>query len=162
MTDKTAFKRLFYQYYGEMFHLAQTVLYADDEAEDVVQDVFAQLVKNNVLPAKDKEKAYLMRAVCNGCINRIKQKNLKEKAIHLYSLEVESDWQHIEERLTLLADIYDYANTHLAEPHRTIFRLRFEEGMKLKEIALQLDMNLKTVFKYLSQSIQDIQKKFIH
>ncbi len=162
MIDEAAFKRLFFQHYGEMIHLAETMLYTDEEAEDVVQDVFAKLMRNDILPPKDKEKAYLVKAVRNGCINHIRQKSLKEKVSHLYSLEAESDWRHIEEQLTLLDDIYDYADKHLAEPHRTIFRLRFEEGMKLKEIALRLDMNIKTVFKYLSQSIQDIQKKFRH
>ena len=80
----------------------------------------------------------------------------------LYSIETQSDWHDIEERLQSLDSICHYADCHLKEPHRTIFRLRFNDGMSLKEIAQQLNMNLKTVFKYISQSIQSIQKNYRH
>jgi DNA-directed RNA polymerase specialized sigma24 family protein len=62
--------------------------------------------------------------------------------------------------MTTLEAICDFAESHLEEPHLTIFRLRFEEDLKLKDIASRLDMNIKTVFKYLSQSIQNVQKQF--
>jgi len=160
MIDKTILHRLFCRHYSEMIHLARTLLYDDAEAEDAVQDVFVRIMEGDTLPADDKARAYLMTAVRNGCINRIKQKTLTERFRELYSLDVDSDWQHAEQRMAMLEAICDYANSHLQEPHRTIFRLRFEEGLKLKDIASQLDMNLKTVFKYLRQSIQTVQKQF--
>ena len=64
--------------------------------------------------------------------------------------------------MLLLASVREFAEQSLPEPHGTIFRLRFEQGLKLREIALQLDMNVKTVFKYLSQSIQRVQIHFRH
>lgn len=160
MIDKTYLHKLFCHHYGEMFHMARTLLYDDEEAEDAVQDVFARLIESDILPADDKAKAYLMTAVRNGCINRIKQKTLTEQFRKLYSMDAESDWQHAEYRKTMLEAICDYADNFLHEPHRTIFQLRFEEGLKLKDIAIRLDMNLKTVFKYLGQSIQSVQKQF--
>lgn len=160
MIDKTILHRLFCRHYSEMIHLARKLLYDDAEAEDAVQDVFVRIMEGDTLPADDKARAYLMTAVRNGCINRIKQKTLTDRFRELYSLDVDSDWQHAEQRMAMLEAICDYANSHLQEPHRTIFRLRFEEGLKLKDIASQLDMNLKTVFKYLRQSIQTVQKQF--
>ena len=160
MIDRTVLKRLFCQHYSEMIHLAKTLLYDDDEAEDTVQNVFVRLIESDILPADDRAKAYLMTAVRNGCINRIKQKTLTEQFRKLYSMDVESDWQHAEQRMAMLETICDYADNNLHEPHRTIFQLRFEEGLKLKDIAERLDMNLKTVFKYLGQSIQSVQKQF--
>ena len=159
MIDKTILHSLFCRHYSKMICLARTLLYDDAEAEDAVQDVFARLIESDILPADDKAKAYLMTAVRNGCINRIKQKTLAEQFRELYSLDTESDWQHSEQRMAMLEAIFEYANNYLHEPHRTIFQLRFEEGLKLKDIAIRLDMNLKTVFKYLSQSIQSIQKQ---
>ena len=160
MIDKTILHRLFCRHYSEMIRLARTLLYDDAEAEDAVQDVFVRLMQSDILPADDKAKAYLMTAVRNGCINRIKQKTLDEQFRELYSLDAESDWQQAEQRMTMLEAICEYADNYLYEPHRTIFQLRFEEGLKLKDIASRLDMNLKTVFKYLSQSIQSVQKQF--
>ena len=160
MIDKTILHRLFCHHYSEMIHLARTLLYDDEEAMDTVQDVFVRLLEGDSLPAEDKARAYLMTAVRNGCINRIKRKTLTEQFQKLYSLETEADWQNDEQRMATLQAICDYADGHLTEPHRTIFRQRFEEDMKLKDIASQLDMNLKTVFKYLSQAIKSLQKQF--
>jgi RNA polymerase sigma factor (sigma-70 family) len=101
-----------------------------------------------------------MTAVRNGCINRIRKKSITNQFRELYSMDIDSDWQHIEQRMETIDAICDYAENHLQEPHLTIFRLRFEDDMKLKDIANQLGMNLKTVFKYLSQSIDEIHKHF--
>lgn len=160
MIDKTILHRLFCLYYNEMSHLARTLLYDDAEAEDVVQDVFVRLMESDIQPAEDKLKAYLMTAVRNGCISRIRKKAQAEQFRELYSLDAESDWQQVEQRMATLEAICDFAESHLEEPHLTIFRLRFQEDLKLKDIASRLDMNLKTVFKYLSQSIQSVQKHF--
>lgn len=162
MIEKTILQGLFCQYYNEMFHLARTLLYADEDAEDTVQDVFLRLMEADILPTPEKTRAYLMTAVRNGCINRIKKKSIIEQVKSLYSVEADSDMKYIEERLETLDTVCDYADNHLTEPHRTIFRLRFMEGMTLKDISQQIDMNLKTVFKYLSQSIQNIKEQFRH
>lgn len=162
MIDKTILHRLFCQYYSEMHHLAKTLLYTDEEAEDLVQDVFVRLMEKDIYPPDDKAKTYLMTAVRNGCINRIRKKSLTEQIQSLYSIEAETDLRFIEERLETLDAVCDYADSHLPEPHRTIFRLRFNEGLTLKDISQRLDMNLKTVFKYLSQSVQEMQKHYRH
>ncbi|MBR6169961.1 MAG: sigma-70 family RNA polymerase sigma factor [Bacteroidaceae bacterium] len=160
MIDKTILHRLFCLHYSEMIRLARTLMYDYSEAEDIVQDIFVRLMQSDILPADDKVRAYLMTAVRNGCINRIRKKSITNQFRELYSMDIDSDWQHIEQRMETIDAICDYAENHLQEPHLTIFRLRFEDDMKLKDIANQLGMNLKTVFKYLSQSIDEIQKHF--
>ena len=162
MIDQTIVHELFCQYYSEMICLARTLIYAEEEAEDTVQDVFVRLLEADILPAEDKARAYLMKAVRNGCINRIRKKSLTEQIQSLYSIEAETDSLFIEERLETLDAVCDFADTHLSEPHRTIFRLRFQEDLTLKDIAKRLDMNLKTVFKYLGQSIEEMQKHYRH
>ena len=160
MIDKTILHRLFCLHYSEMIRLARTLMYDYSEAEDIVQDIFVRLMQSDILPADDKVRAYLMTAVRNGCINRIRKKSITNQFRELYSMDIDSDWQHIEQRMETIDAICDYAENHLQEPHLTIFRLRFEDDMKLKDIANQLGMNLKTVFNYLSQSIDEIHKHF--
>ena len=160
MIDKTILHRLFCLHYSEMIRLARTLMYDYSEAEEIVQDIFVRLMQSDILPADDKVRAYLMTAVRNGCINRIRKKSITNQFRELYSMDIDSDWQHIEQRMETIDAICDYAENHLQEPHLSIFRLRFEDDMKLKDIANQLGMNLKTVFKYLSQSIDEIHKHF--
>ena len=155
MIDRTTLQRLFCRHYSEMIRLARTLLYADEAAEDVVQDVFVRLMDADILPAEDKTRSYLLTAVR-------RQKRLSEQVKSLYSIEAETDMLYIEERTEKLEAICDYADSHLTEPHCTIFRLRFKEGLTLKEISCQMDMNLKTVFKYLSQSVLRVQQQFRH
>lgn len=162
MVDKRLIKVLFYKYYGEMMRLARTLLYVDAEAEDVVQDVFMRLMEADILPDEDKTRAYLLSAVRNGCFNCIRRKSLTERVKNLYPLEMEGGWQDVDDRMEKLDTVCDFAENQLKEPHRTIFRLRFKEGLRLREIATELDMNIKTVFKYLSQSIKDIQRQLRH
>ena len=76
MIDKKRLHGLFSHHYSEMIHLARTLLYDDAEAEDVVQDIFVRLMESNILPTDDKARAYLLTAVRNSCINRIRQKTL--------------------------------------------------------------------------------------
>ena len=160
MTDKKILRALFLRHYNEMLRLARTLLYDDMEAEDTVLDVFLKLGQSDILPSDDKMRAYLLTAVRNGCMNHIRQMLFADRFRKLYPLEFNDDWQLDELRMQTLDAIRDYAETHLQEPHLSIFRLRFEEDLKLKDIASRLDMNIKTVFKYLSQSIACIQKQF--
>ena len=87
MIDKTILHSLFCQYYSEMKHLARTLLYTEEEAEDTVQDVFVRFVEASQKGASPKNaEAYLMTAVRNSCINRIRQKSLTEQVKNLYFL----------------------------------------------------------------------------
>lgn len=97
----------------------------------------------------------------NGCVNHIRRKSLTERVKNLYPIEAETELQDWERRMEMAEAVSDFAESHLTEPQLTIFRLRFEEGLKLREIAQKMDMNIKTVFKHLSQTIKYIrQQKF--
>ena len=118
MTDKKILRALFLRHYNEMLRLARTLLYDDMEAEDTVQDVFLKLGQSDILsltpdpsprrgengettpPAPRgqleegyKMRAYLMTAVRNGCINRIRQMSFADRFRKLYPLEFNDDWR---------------------------------------------------------------------
>lgn len=161
MLDKNILEDLFRQHYGKMTHLATTLLGDSTEAQDVVQDVFAHLLAKDLIMASDKTEAYLLSAVRNRCINHIRKSNLRERFRHLYPLDEELDDRlSIDEQMDELEQIYTYVNSEVEEPHRSIFRLRFDEDLTFKEIADRLGLNLSTVYKYLNQCIQRIRFHF--
>jgi RNA polymerase sigma factor (sigma-70 family) len=161
MLNKKILEGLFRQHYSEMFHLARTLLGADDEAEDVVQDVFARLMETDIIPEAEGIRAYLMSAVHHGCTNIIRRTAMRQQVESLYPVDGTTDLQPIDQMTEQLDAIQAYAND-LTEPHRSIFHLRFDEGLTLKEIAQRLGMNQNTVYKYLRQSIQQIRLKLHH
>ena len=156
MTNKEL-EQLFRQNYSEMIHLARVLLGNDDEAEDVVQDIFLRVANSDIPPQND---SYLLTAVRNACLNRIRQMQLHERVKNLLPIEDEADLQPIDKQLERLDDIAAFADEQLEEPHRSIFHLRFDEDLTIAEIARRLGLNPNTTYKYLAQSIQKIRNHF--
>ena len=157
MLEQRILEQLFRQNYSEMIHLASVLLDDDEEAEDVVQDIFLRVADSDIPPMNDN---YLLTAVRNACLNRIRQLQLHDKVKGLMPIEDEADLQPIDKRLERLEDIAAYADEQLEEPHRSIFHLRFDEDLTVSEIARRLGLNPNTAYKYLMQSIQQIRHHF--
>ncbi len=170
MLDKRILEQLFRQNYSEMIHLARVLLGDDGEAEDVVQDIFLRIADSDILRPKGlsvarippKNDSYLLIAVRNACLNRIRQMQLHEQVKNLLPIEDETDLQPIDIQLEQLEDISVFVDEQLEEPHRSIFHLRFDEDLTIAEIARRLSLNPNTAYKYLYQSIQKIRNHFKH
>lgn len=160
MRDKNLTESLFRQHYSEMIHLARTLLVDDAEAQDVVQEVFARLLEKDFRVVGSKIEAYLMTAVRNDCINHIRKKNMRQRIRSLYPVEEPLDSQSVDQQLVELEQIHAFVETQIEEPHRSIFHLRFDEDMTLKEIGSLLGLNINTVYKYLNQCIERIRVQF--
>jgi len=165
---KQFIEQLFRQNYSEMIHLASVLLGDDEEAEDVVQDVFLRVADSDILRPEGlsvarippKNDNYLLTAVRNVCLNRIRQMHLHDKVKRLMPLEDDSALQPIDKRMERLDDIATYVDEQLEEPHRSIFHLRFDDDLTVSEIARRLGLNPNTAYKYLMQSIQQIRHHF--
>jgi RNA polymerase sigma factor (sigma-70 family) len=163
-------EQLFRQNYSEMIHLARVLLGDDGEAEDVVQDIFLRIADSDILRPEGlsvarippKNDSYLLIAVRNACLNRIRQMQLHERMKNLLPIEDETDLQAIDRQLEQLEDISAFVDEQLEEPHRSIFHLRFDEDLTIAEIARRLGLNPNTAYKYLAQSIQKISNHFKH
>ena len=167
MLEQRILEGLFRQNYSKMIHLARILLDNDEEAEDVVQDIFLRIADSDIafplgqrpsVPPKDDH--YLLTAVRNACLNRIRQKQLHDKVKGLMPINDEAELQPIEKRLELLDDIAAYIDEQIEEPHRSIFHLRFDEDLTIGDIARRLGLNPNTTYKYLMQSIQQIRHHF--
>jgi len=120
---KQFIEQLFRRNYSEMIRLTRVLLAGDGEAEDVVQDIFLRVANSDISPKND---SYLFTAVRNACLNRIRQMQLHERVKNLLPIEDDSDLQPIDRQLEQLEDISVFVEEQLEEPHRSIFRLRFQ------------------------------------
>ena len=170
MLDKRILEQLFRRNYSEMIHLARVLLGDDGEAEDVVQDIFLRIADSDILRPEGlsvarippKNDSYLLIAVRNACLNKIRQMQLHERMKNLLPIEDETDLQPIDRQLEQLEDISAFVDEQLEEPHCSIFHLRFDEDLTIAEIARRLGLNPNTAYKYLAQSIQKIRSHFNH
>ena len=78
-------ERLFRQHYDRMIRLARTMLYDDEESRDVVSEVFATLVKTDIMP-KNVE-SYLITSVKNRCLNLLEHKEVRARFEQAYTAE---------------------------------------------------------------------------
>ena len=157
MLEQRYIEQLFRQNYSKMIHLARVLLGNDGEAEDVVQDIFLRIAGSDIPPKSDN---YLLIAVRNACLNRIRQKQLHEKVRNLLPIDADADFQPIDKQQERLEDIAAFVDCQMEEPHRSIFHLRFDEDLTIADIARRLGLNPNTTYKYLAQCMEYIRKHF--
>ena len=155
--DKETIAQLFRQHYAQMTRLARTLLYDDEEARDVVSEVFATLIKADIAP-KEIER-YLLTSVRNRCLNLIEHKSVRTKFEQVYTLEMrlESEPTDDDDRLRR---VITYAEQNLTEQTLRVFRMRHLQGMKYQEIADELGISRVMVYKHLTQAMEKIREYY--
>ncbi len=148
---------MFRQHYEKMYNLARCILSDDDESKDVVSEVFTAILADDVVLMPESEEGFLMRSVCNRCLNLIAHKGVKERVAKLLTddadviLSDETD-ERLEQLMLLIEDL---------EPpiRKQIFRLRYLKEMSYQEVADEVGVSKVTVFNHLSQAMDWIKKR---
>ncbi|MDR2146905.1 MAG: RNA polymerase sigma-70 factor [Tannerella sp.] len=150
------FKEFYIQWYARTISFAREYVISKDDAEDIVQDVFLQL-----LPRYDEHLhrinmvAYLFRSVKNKCIDYLRSKVIEQKAVAGMQEEMQLSLKMKFDSLEVLDDglfdehsieeILENALNTLPDRCREIFVKHKIDGMKQKEIARELGISEKTV-----------------
>ena len=174
MIDKQEFEGIFRRHYDGMFRLARRMLGDDAESKDVVSDVFALLlnkVRCGEFEIRNTEtlQAYLLTSVRNRCINLlVHRQREKQRVDELCSgmqqaqkavvVEMTTPGQTAEqEQLQML---HYYIDRRLPKLSQQILRLRYQQGLKYREIADVLQVSEVTVHNHLSQSLKQLKDHF--
>lgn len=144
--DKQAFEEVFRRCYEEMCGYASRYLEDEDEAEEIVQEVFFNYWnKKETLDIVESLEGYLFRSVRNACLNHLKHMQVRTKFVQQASLnEEENSFSNSIEVLELQERI-ESCICRLPPERKKIFKLSREEGLKYREIAAQLGLSIKTV-----------------
>lgn len=150
------FEEIYLSYFSKMKRFANEYVLSEEDAENIVHDVFAELWENKrMLGMPLNLVAYLFTSIKNKCLNhlrhqlvvhetasRLQEEYLLSLRIHLDSLEL------FDQRVFSEADIEEVisrALDTLSEKCRTIFIMSKLEGKKQKEIARELAISVNTV-----------------
>ena len=163
MTD---FDNLFLKYHQPLFLYTLKFIENEDEALDMVQDVFiAVWEKKHYFETDDQVKAYLFSSVKNSCLNYIKhQKVVKtfehHAALHLKEMEAayykSGETSLIEKEILLKID---NAVDSLTDIYKEIIILSRYEGLKNKVIAERLNIPVRTVETRIFRAIAQLKEK---
>lgn len=154
----TEFEEMYRRHYAQMYRLARVMLYDPQESKDVVSDVFARLLRDGRIPAKEKTEGYLMTAVRNRCRDVLTHKSVRKRVEKLFlqdSTYISSSSD--DDRLERLMQFID---AELSPLSQQIFRLRFLREMTYEEVAQQMGVSKVTVYNHLSHSLRRIREHF--
>lgn len=165
--DRQAFEKVFRHSYRPLAAYAFRYLRDLPAAENIVQDVFLRLWQNrHELIITTSLEHYLFRAVRNHCLNYLDKARVRSAYLKMQSERDESmdDYKAFYPEPGLL-DTIEKAIGALPDKRQEIFRMAREEGLKYREIALKLNLSVKTVEAQMSlalKQLRDALKKYNH
>lgn len=156
--NQSTLEMLFRKHQPRLLAEARASLYDDAEAQDVVSELFAELLKRQPEVEAGRELAYLCESVRNRCRNVIARKTLTERVTRLYALEQQTENE--EEETERLDRLQAFIRTGLTEAQQRVFQLRFGEERKYREIAAELGISEVAVYKHLVAALARIKNHF--
>jgi RNA polymerase sigma-70 factor (ECF subfamily) len=159
--DEHAFRLLYDHYRKWVYTYALRMLQSPELAEEVMQEIFAQLwsIKDNAEGITNLE-AYLRTSTRNRSLNILRRLSLEKRTQN----KLTGDWQedHNEtEELILLHDARKILNegvSLLPQQQQRVYQLCQQQGLGCEEAARQLDISPLTVKSHLQLAIRTLRK----
>jgi len=167
--DQKALGLLFSVYFPRLNDFTRKVIKDDGISEDIVQEVFVKVWEKRGEIESLNVEAFLFKLVRNRCIDYIK--HLKVVSNHMQEIQISSKYEElyridlignepyllIEQKLKIKID---KTIQNLPARCREVFLLSRINGLKNKEIAEKLDINIKNVERHLSRALQSFRENF--
>lgn len=167
--DLDAFEFLFRNYYSRLYSFVRTFVNNDLFAEDLVQGVFTSLwVKREEIDDEKSVSAYLMKNAKNACLDHLRHQMVKEKyfnetkgtenqQLYYYDFLGSKSENNIEEDLK---KAIEEAIETMPEKCKIVFRMRWFDGLKNREISEKLIISTTMVEKHLAKGISILKSQF--
>lgn len=159
--DKQLFEAFYKKYYQQLYALAYRYVRKAEIAEEIVHDVFIKIWnKAEQLNIQHSMKSYLFKSTVNTALNFIKKEKAEaEKQLGYLAVQheegMDSDDKAVEE--AFLLDL-EKALILLPEKCRQVMYLSRFGKLKQQEIALQMDISVKTVKNHLTYGFQRLRE----
>ena len=161
MQKKEQFEMLFRSHYEPMLMLAKLLLKDDEEAKDVVSDIFTDIWEGTIHLSDEWSKNYLLMCVHNRCLDLLRHRKLKERVSQLLTLDTSSIMMPDRNYHPLeLERIREMVDTRLTSRDRQILLMKYERKMKYHEMATELGISEAAVYKHLSNALKTLKDNF--
>lgn len=151
----TEFETLYRQCFPPSMRLAMSLLHEEDEARDIVQEVFLRILESNI--RMENPMAVIIRSVRNACLNRISKLDTREKIrqrLTLQSATVDSETGlNHEEVLSAVKQL-------LTPREQQIVDRIYSEGMSYKEASENLGVSEATINKHIVTALKKLRNHF--
>lgn len=141
-------EQIFRTYYSRLCHFAWQMVHDADQAEDIVQDAFANFWNNRHAVADDEIaiKNYLYSTVRNACFNISRHAKVEDRYLQLNREDVVEESAVLANiiRAEVMDEVYKIVRT-MPQGCQDVFRLGYLEGLSNLKIAEQLNISVNTV-----------------
>lgn len=154
--DQNAFQEIYQRYWYKLFQVARRKVLFDEDAEEIVQDIFVDLwERREQLLINDLSK-FLFKAVKYQLLDYLKAQIVRQSYQNSNQLFNQDTDTQTEEQLAL-KDLNEAILTgidHLPSKTQEIFRLNRLEGKSAKEIAALLQIPERTIEYHITQALR--------
>jgi RNA polymerase sigma-70 factor (ECF subfamily) len=137
---------LYDKYSGALYGVIWRILKSDEDAQDILQEVFVKIWQKRDLynGSKGRIFTWMMQIARNTSINHLQSKSFKTKE-KIHSLD--SDVYHISSKNKINIDALDIEDMlgKLDDKYKTVIKLAYFEGYTQKEISERLSMPIGSV-----------------
>lgn len=160
--NKVAFTLIFHQYYRDLVIFAGNYLQNKERCENIVQSIFLKLWSDReILVIEISLKSFLLKSVKNACLDEIRHKQVvrdhENYSINIPDIEDSLDT----ENYILYSDLQFHlakALDKLPRTYKEAFEMNRFDGLKYKEIALQLNVSERTIEVRVSKALGLLRK----
>ena len=161
--SREAFDYLYKNYSGVLYGVIRKVVFDEQTAQDVLQDVFVKIWNNiaQFSPEKGRIYTWMINIARNAAIDKLRSKGeIMKSKIHtgedvVYNIEQGMKTEQLTDAIGLREMV-----AGLKPEYQTIVNLAYFKGFTLDEIAKTLDMPLGTVKTRMRQAIKTLREHF--
>jgi RNA polymerase sigma-70 factor (family 1) len=160
--DHAAYTIIFDRFYGLLFVHACKLLNNQDEAKDVVQELFEILwIRRETISLEHSLSSYLYSAVRNRIINRISHYQVEHKYISSLRGFIDRDTYFADYRVREreMRKMIEREISELPSKMREIFELSRRDYLSYKQIAVRLKISEQTVRTHVKKALRILKPK---
>jgi len=160
--DQQAFSHIYERYWGVLFIHARKILANEEEAKDIVQNLFFGLYSNiHQLDFKTSFASYLYRSVKNMVLDHIKHQKVVDRYLGSFNAFAEQGVPVTDQEIRRkeLERIIEAGMEALPGKMKEVFLLSRRENMSHKEIAEKLGITQHTIKSQISNAIRILREK---
>jgi RNA polymerase sigma-70 factor (family 1) len=160
--DEQAFRDLYQRYDAELFPFLRKLSRSERDAQEIIQEIFIKIwLSRDRLNEIEQPRAYIFRAAANTSHNWLKRNLVAQKAEQEHYLSIAGNTDNIELQLSAreLQVLLHRIIAEMPEQRRRIYLMHRQQGMKVNEIAAELQISASTVKNTLSIAVKNIREK---
>lgn len=160
--DHSSLKKLYMFFSPTLLNFACSFVKSNEVAEEIVDDVFLRIWLNRAHATEIVNfKSYLYASIKNRSLNHLSSAYLRDVVqMEDNHIDIQDSAPNSEEQL-YAADtmqIIEQAVNALPLQCRNVYKLVKNEGMKYKDVALHLNISIKTVEYHMGNALRSIAK----